>query len=62
MHALQLLTVMLVIESATILALLGNINSNGVTGILSGIAGYLLGDLVRPLSLQSENKDNKPGT
>lgn len=47
MQVLQLLTVMLVIASATILALLGVLNSNGVTGILSGVAGYVLGGLNR---------------
>ncbi len=39
---------MLVIASATVLALLGIIESNGVTGILSGVAGYVLGGLSRP--------------
>jgi hypothetical protein len=47
MQVLQLLTVMLVIASATILAMLGIINSNGVTGIFSGVAGYVLGGLGR---------------
>lgn len=42
---LQLLTVMVVIASATILALLGVLDSNGITGILSGVAGYVLGGL-----------------
>jgi hypothetical protein len=45
MQVLQMLTVMLVIASATILAMLGVLNSNGVTGILSGVAGYVLGGL-----------------
>lgn len=45
LQVLQLLTVMLVIASATILALLGVLNSNGITGILSGVAGYVLGGL-----------------
>ena len=45
MQVLQMLTVMLVIASATILAMLGILNSNGVTGILSGVAGYVLGGL-----------------
>ncbi len=47
MQVLQLLTVMLVIASATVLALLGILNSNGITGILSGVAGYVLGGLAR---------------
>lgn len=45
LQVLQLLTVMLVIASATILALLGILTSNGITGILSGVAGYVLGGL-----------------
>ena len=45
LQVLQLLTVMLVIASATVLALLGILNSNGITGILSGVAGYVLGGL-----------------
>lgn len=47
MQVQQLLTVMLVIASATLLALLGMLNSNGITGILSGVAGYVLGGLSR---------------
>jgi len=45
LQVLQLLTVMLVVASATVLALLGILNSNGITGILSGVAGYVLGGL-----------------
>jgi hypothetical protein len=45
LQVLQMLTVIFVIASATILALLGVLNSNGVTGILSGVAGYVLGGL-----------------
>lgn len=48
LQVLQLLTDMLVIASATVLALLGLLNSNGITGILSGVAGYVLGGLNRP--------------
>jgi hypothetical protein len=47
LQVLQLLTVMLVIASATVLALLGIVDSNGITGILSGVAGYVLGGLNR---------------
>lgn len=47
LQVLQLLTVMLVIASATVLALLGIIDSNGIVGILSGVAGYVLGGLNR---------------
>jgi hypothetical protein len=39
---------MLVIAAATVLALLGLLNSNGITGILSGVAGYVLGGLGTP--------------
>ena len=48
LQVLQLLTVMAVIASATVLALLGLIDSNGAVGILSGVAGYVLGGLNRP--------------
>jgi hypothetical protein len=47
LQVLQLLTVMLVIASATVLALLGILDSSGITGILSGVAGYVLGGLAR---------------
>lgn len=47
LQVLQLLTVMLVIASATVLALLGILDSNGITGILGGVAGYVLGGLSR---------------
>ncbi len=57
LQVLQLLTVMLVIASATVLAMLGLLNSNGITGILSGVAGYVLGGLNRAASLPA-----KPGS
>lgn len=47
LQVLQLLTVMLVIAAATTLALFGILDSNGITGILSGVAGYVLGGLNR---------------
>ncbi len=50
LQVLQLLTVMLVIASATVLSLLGILDSNGITGILSGIGGYVLGGLNRQAS------------
>ncbi len=50
LQVLQLLTVMLVIASATVLALLGILDSNGITGILSGVGGYVLGGLNRQAS------------
>jgi hypothetical protein len=54
LQVLQMLTVIFVIASATILALLGVLNSNGVTGILSGVAGYVLGGLGRAESSSSK--------
>ena len=57
MQVLQLLTVMLVIASATILALLGILNSNGITGILSGVAGYVLGGLGRTQAAAQQSTD-----
>lgn len=45
---LQMMTVILIIVFASFLALCGIINSNGIVGILSGIAGYVLGGLRRP--------------
>lgn len=47
LQMLHLLTVMFVIGSATVLGLLGILDSNGITGILSGVAGYVLGGLNR---------------
>ena len=60
LQVLQLLTVMLVIASATILALLGMLNSNGITGILSGVAGYVLGGLNRPTGRPAAEPINPP--
>jgi hypothetical protein len=51
LQVLQLLTVMLVIAAATLLALFGMLDSNGITGILSGVAGYVLGGLNRQSSM-----------
>jgi len=50
LQVLQLLTVMLVIAAATLLGLFGILDSNGITGILSGVAGYVLGGLNRQVS------------
>lgn len=64
LQVLQLLTVMLVIASATVLAMLGILNSNGITGILSGVAGYVLGGLnsANPPRLPSgvNTRESKP--
>ena len=43
--ALQMITVILIVVAAAFLALIHIIDSNGVVGILSGIAGYVLGGL-----------------
>ena len=43
--ALEMITVILIVVAATLLALFQAINSNGIVGILSGIAGYVLGGL-----------------
>ena len=43
--ALQMITVILIVVAAALLALLRIIDSNGAVGILSGIAGYVLGGL-----------------
>jgi hypothetical protein len=44
-QALKLTTVILIILSVTVLAFFKIIDSNGAVGILSGIAGYVLGGL-----------------
>lgn len=76
LQVLQLLTVMLVIASATVLALFNIIESNGIIGILSGVAGYVLGGLNRaaptakpappaaepPKATESQAKDQAPAS
>jgi hypothetical protein len=42
---LHMITVILIVVATSFLALFGVINPNGVVGILSGIAGYVLGGL-----------------
>lgn len=44
-RALQMITVILIVIAAAFLALIHVIDSNGVVGILGGIAGYVLGGL-----------------
>jgi hypothetical protein len=44
-EAVKLSAVILIVCAVTLLALLGRIDSQGVVGILSGIAGYVLGGL-----------------
>lgn len=45
--ALQMMTVILIVVAAAFLVLVRIIDSNGVVGILSGIAGYVLGGIQR---------------
>lgn len=51
---------MLVLASATMLAMLGILDSNGVTGILSGVAGYVLGGLGKASAPKAEGTAGKP--
>ena len=44
-QALKMVTVLLIVLSVLILALLGKIAESGTIGVLSGIAGYVLGGL-----------------
>lgn len=44
-QALKMVTVLLIVLSVLILALLGKIAESGTVGVLSGIAGYVLGGL-----------------
>jgi hypothetical protein len=41
--ALQMITVMTIVVGACLLAFAGKISAEGITSILSGIAGYVLG-------------------
>lgn len=52
--ALQMITVILIVVAAAFLALLRVIDSNGVVGILSGIAGYVLGGLQKDAKEERE--------
>ena len=64
LQVLQMTTVMLVIASATILAMLGLLSPHGITGILSGVAGYVLGGLGRdraePGIAKNKPSESKP--
>lgn len=51
---LQMITVILIVIAAAFLALLRLIDSNGVVGILSGIAGYVLGGLQKERKKEEE--------
>jgi len=54
--ALQMITVILIVIAAAFLALLRVIDSNGVVGILSGIAGYVLGGLQKEPKEEDKTK------
>ncbi|WP_377295993.1 hypothetical protein [Rhizobium sp. SGZ-381] len=45
---LQMITVIVIVVGACILATVGRIKSEGIVSILSGIAGYVLGNSSRP--------------
>lgn len=49
-NLLKLLTVLCIVVAATMLAVLGKIQPEGITAILSGIAGYVLGGVGKSLS------------
>lgn len=53
-RALQMVTVILIVIAAAFLALIHVIDSNGVVGILSGIAGYVLGGLQKEPKAKQE--------
>ena len=54
---LQIMTVILIIVSATFLALCHIIDSNGIVGILSGTAGFVLGGLHQQPRQNREDKE-----
>jgi hypothetical protein len=51
---LQMITVILIVLAAAFLALIHIIDANGVVGILSGIAGYVLGGIQREPKKEQE--------
>lgn len=57
-NLLKLLTVLCIVIAATMLAILGKIPSEGITAILSGIAGYVLGGIGK----SSSGKATRPAT
>jgi hypothetical protein len=68
-EGVKLSAVILIVLAVTLLAFLGRIESQGVVGILSGIAGYVLGGLHRSpevpgttakTDLADEEGDRKP--
>ena len=59
-QALKMSAVILIVLSSVVLGLLHIIDSNGLVGILSGIAGYVLGGLERSTPRSKPKKT--PGT
>ena len=55
--ALRIITVILIIITASFLALANKIEANGITAILSGISGFVLGSLGK--ESQKDDKDDK---
>jgi hypothetical protein len=55
--ALRLLTVGLVISTAAFLTLADKIKGEAVVGILSGVAGYVLGGLQRAMDKRPSDRD-----
>jgi len=49
-QSLKMVTVLLIVLSVLILALLGKLDQSGAIGVLSGIAGYVLGGLEKGAS------------
>jgi hypothetical protein len=56
---LQMITVIVIVVGACILATVGRIKSEGIVSILSGIAGYVLGNASRPGDHGPRVKDEK---
>jgi hypothetical protein len=56
---LRVVTAIAVVQTVTVLTLMGRLNSEGAVGILGGVAGYVLGGLERQPSMES--LDKKPG-
>jgi uncharacterized membrane protein YedE/YeeE len=58
---IRILTVTLILLVATLLTLLGKIEGAAMVGILSGIAGYVLGSLDKGIKGTDANKENEEG-
>jgi hypothetical protein len=57
-EAVKLSAVILIVVAVTVLGLLGKISSQGVVGVLGGIAGYVLGGLQKPQASGSAKEDS----